>query len=79
MAVTIYVKKDSYCAKCEATKKRFQSRGVDFKVKDLEEHYEEALSFVPDAKVSPIVVTDRGSWSDLSYDRIDDYANTVSH
>lgn len=72
--VTVYVKKFGSCPKCDATVRRFQRYGIHPKIKFVEHHMDEALDLVPDALSAPIVHTDKGSWSDLRLDKIDDYA-----
>lgn len=72
--VTVYVKKNGACPKCDATIRRFQRYGIQPKIKFVEHHMPEALALVPDARSAPIVHTEKGSWSDLRMDKIDAYA-----
>lgn len=72
--VTVYIKKFGACPKCDATIRRFQRYGIQPTVKHIEDHMPEALDLVPDARSAPIVHTNKGSWSDLRMDKIDDYA-----
>lgn len=78
-SVTVYELTKGYCPKCKATIRRFQKHGIEPEVLSVEDNMTLAMSFVPDAKAAPIVVTDKGCWSDLNYDKIDAYANAIGH
>ena len=73
--ITVYVKTQTSCQACDYTLRWLDSRGFEYEAKSVEDHMDEALSHLPNAKEAPIVVTDKGSWSGAAPSRLKELLN----
>ena len=77
--VVVYEKTKSHCGDCENTKRWLDLRGIEHITKSVEDHMEEALTYLPDALAAPIVVTSTGdAWCGFRLNKLKELLNEES-
>lgn len=73
--VRVYTKPD--CRQCDATKRRFTEKGIEFEVEDLTDEGNLAAAKALGHASAPVVVVGDESWAGYRPDLIDDVAKRI--